>query len=99
MVGTALLCSGGKCGAWARAFANPTASSIRGLVLGERVLELLHDRVGIAAGLADAVAPLFRERLGRLLPFAKLRVGDGVDLVAGLGAHLGDAGVLEVGPR
>src|SRR5215472_5709353 len=55
--------------------------SVRRLVLGERLLELLHDGIRIAAGLADVVGPLLLQRLGRLLPFVELRVGDRVDLM------------------
>src|SRR6516162_6731337 len=53
--------------------------SVRRLVLGERLLELLHDGSRIAAGLADVVGPLLLQRLGRPLPFVELRIGDRVD--------------------
>src|SRR6516225_11427754 len=72
--------------------------SVRRLVLGERLLELLHDGIRIATGLADVVGPLLLQRLGRLLPFVELRVSDRVDLVRGLGFHLGQSGVLEIRP-
>src|SRR5262249_19245596 len=36
--------------------------SVRRLVLGERLLELLHDGIRIAAGLADVVGPLLLQR-------------------------------------
>src|SRR4029453_18787001 len=73
--------------------------SVRRFVLGERLLELLHDGSRIAAGLADVVGPLLLQWLGRLLPFVELRVGDWVDLMPGLGFDLGQAGVLEIRPR
>src|ERR1700704_5620590 len=72
--------------------------SVRRLVLRERLLELLHDGIRITAGLADIVGPLLLQRLGRLLPFAELGVGDGVNLMSRFGLHLGQAGVLEVRP-
>src|SRR6185437_11911145 len=56
--------------------------SVRRLVLRERLLELLHDGIRIAAGLADIVGPLLLQRLGRLLPLAQLGVGNGVDLMS-----------------
>src|SRR5262249_47911140 len=73
--------------------------SVRRLVLGERLLELLHDGSRIAAGLADVLGPLLLQRFGRLLPLVELRVGDRVDLMAGLGFDLGQARVLEISPR
>src|SRR4029077_16981670 len=54
--------------------------SVCGLVLSERLFELLHDGVGIAAGLAHVVDPLLLQRLGRLLPFLELRASDRIDL-------------------
>jgi hypothetical protein len=72
--------------------------SVRGFVLSERLLELLHDGVGIAAGLAHVVDPLLLQRLGRLPPFLELRVGDRIDLVARLGLDLGQPRVLEIRP-
>src|SRR3569833_4720327 len=74
------------------------ACSVGGLVLDEVGLELLHRRVRIDAGLLDVVGPGLLERRGGLLPFAKLRWSELVDLVAGLSLDLGDAGVFEVGP-
>src|SRR2546429_8995932 len=50
--------------------------SVRRLVLGEQLLELLHDGVRIATGLADVVGPLLLQWLGRLLPFVGLRPAD-----------------------
>src|SRR5207247_7832351 len=38
--------------------------SVRRLVLGERLLELLHDGIRIAAGLTDVVGPLLLQRFG-----------------------------------
>src|SRR5262245_16887282 len=73
--------------------------SVRRLVLGERLLELLHDGIRIAAGLADVVGPLLLQWLGRLLPFVELRVGDRVDVMPGLGFDLGQTRVLEIRPR
>src|SRR5215467_13246325 len=73
--------------------------SVRRLVLGERLFELLHDGSRIAAGLADVVGPLLLQWLGRLLPFVELRVGDRVDLMPGLGFDLGQTRVLEIRPR
>src|SRR5499427_1066949 len=73
--------------------------SVRRLVLGERLLELLHDGSRIAAGLADVLGPLLLQRFGRLLPFLELRVGDRVDLMSWLGFDLGEARVLEIRPR
>src|ERR1044072_1306892 len=63
-------------------------ASVRGLVLSERLLELLHDGVGVAAGLARVVDPLLLQRLGRLLPFLELCLGNRIDLVARLGFDL-----------
>src|SRR5262249_52273164 len=74
-------------------------ASVRGLVLSERLLELLHDGVGIAAGLAHVVDPLLLQRLGRLLPFLELRVGDRIDLVARLGPGPCQPRVLAIPPR
>src|SRR3954471_24108246 len=56
--------------------------SVRRLVLRERLLELLHDGIRITAGLADIVGPLLLQRLGRLLPFARVSVGDGGELLS-----------------
>src|SRR4029453_10125581 len=42
--------------------------SVRRFVLSERLLELLHDGVGIAAGLAHVVDPLLLQWLGRFAP-------------------------------
>ncbi len=75
-----------------------SSASVRRLVLVERCLELFHDGVGIAAALAHVVGPLPAQRLGRGFPLGKLRVADGVDLVARLGLHLGEAGMLEIDP-
>src|SRR5262249_36582966 len=72
--------------------------SVRRLVLGERLLELLHDGSRIAAGLADVVGPLLLQRFGRLLPFLELRVGDRVDLMSGLGFDLSEAPVFDILP-
>src|SRR6476469_7997317 len=68
--------------------------SVRRLVLRERLLELLHDGIRIAAGFADIVGPLLLQRLGRLLPLAQLRIGDGVDLVPGSRLRHGLPGML-----
>src|SRR6476620_9524018 len=73
--------------------------SVRRFVLRERLLELLHDGIRIAAGLADIVGPLLLQRLGRFLPLAQLSVGDRVDLMSGFGLHLRQPGMLEVRPR
>src|SRR4029450_3067255 len=59
------------------------ARSVRRLVLGQRLLELLHDGVRIAAGLADVVGPLLLQRLARLPPPAALGVGYGGNRAAG----------------
>src|SRR5262245_38164182 len=72
--------------------------SVRRFVLRERLLELLHDGIRVAAGLANVVGPLLLQRLGRLFPLAQLGVGDGVDLMSRFGLHLRQAGVLEVRP-
>src|SRR5262245_13537168 len=74
------------------------ARSVGRVVLCERRLELLHDRIRIAAGLADVVRPGLLQRLCGLAPFGKLVGGDRVDLVRAVGLELGDAGMLEVGP-
>src|SRR5436853_978578 len=66
--------------------------SIRRLVLRQRRGQVLHDGVGIATRLLDVIGPGLVQRLGRLLPFGKLRVGDRVDFMPRLPLQLGDAG-------
>src|SRR5262245_47733890 len=75
------------------------AHSVRRAELRQRRLELLHDRVRIAAALADVVGPGLEQRLRRLAPLGELLRRDRIDLVRAVGLELGDAGVLEVGPR
>src|SRR5262245_28391070 len=82
-----------------RQLTNIACRSIRGLVLSERCLELLHDGVRISAGLLDVVDPLLLQRFGRLLPFIELRVGDGEDLVSRQRLHFLQAGALVIRPR
>src|SRR3954463_9043457 len=67
-------------------------------VFRERRLQLLYDRIRVAAGLLHSVGPGFLQRLGHLFPVGELRVRDRVDLMPALGFQLGDAGMLEVGP-
>src|SRR5262249_34964372 len=72
--------------------------SVRRLVLGERLFELLHDGSRIAAGLADIVGPLLLQWLRRLLPLVELRVGDWGDLMPGLGLDLCPTRLLGIRP-
>src|SRR5579871_3999504 len=83
-----------------RASATPRvpSRSVRRLVLLQRRLQFLHDRVGVAAGLLDVVGPFFLEWYCGLFPLIELRVRDRVDLVARLRLDLGDAIVLELAP-
>src|SRR5438477_4895268 len=73
--------------------------SIRRLVFRQGRGQVLHDGVGIPARLLDVVGPGLVQRLGSLFPFGKLRVGDRVNFMPRLALQLGDAGVLEIGPR
>src|SRR5262245_6973461 len=73
--------------------------SERSLVFGELVLELFHDRVGIAAAFSHIVGPFLLERLCSFFPFRDLCRRKRIDFVASLGLDLGYARVLEVGPR
>src|SRR5580700_2154444 len=73
--------------------------SIPRIVLDEIGLEFLQDRIGIVAGLLHRVGPGLRHRHGRRFPQIELRVRDRVDLLARLGLELGDAVMLEIGPR
>src|SRR5581483_11572567 len=87
------------CNRWRRGIWPLRPASIRRIVPGERGLEVGHDRIGVAAGLAYVVGPGLHHRLGRLFPLGELLVGDGVDLaVGGIGRELRHAGPLEVDP-
>src|SRR5689334_22104842 len=59
-----------------------------GAVLGQRLLEFLVERVGVAAALGDGVGPLLLQRLGRGLPCLHLVGRQRVDLVACRRPHL-----------
>src|SRR5580700_10515977 len=73
--------------------------SIPRIVLGEIGLKFLQDRVGIVAGLLHRVGPRLHRGHGCRFPQIELRVRDRIDLLARLGLELGDAVMLEIGPR
>src|SRR5882724_11298258 len=67
-------------------------------VLGHRRLEVLVDRVGIAAGLLDRLGPCLLQRRDGGLPGLELVGRQGIDLVIRQSFHLGAAGGLEIVP-
>src|SRR5579885_454826 len=84
---------------WRRQAPAPTGTLLEArVILRQRRLQLVEDRVGIAAGLLHVGGPFLLERLGGLFPLGQLVVADLVDLLIGLGLQLFQAGRLEIGP-
>src|SRR5262245_4757129 len=75
-------------------FRSADSTSIRGVVLRQRVLELFHRRVGIGAYPLHLGGPARLQRLGCLAPRLELGGTDRVDLVPLLLAQLVAAGKL-----
>src|SRR6188508_3327492 len=73
--------------------------SIGCVVFLQLVPKLIYRSVRIAAGLLDVGRPGVDQRLGGLPPLGELLGRDRIDLMVGLRLNLGDAGVLELGPR
>src|SRR5262245_21983059 len=68
------------------------------VVLLQRGTQFAKHRVRIAAVLLDALAPGLGQRFGGFLPQADLLGRQLVDLVAGFGLDLVDAGILHLAP-